>query len=159
KRGNQASGTPRVRPSVSSTHMVCSSNRTTVAEILMPRSQDPISIFRDSPYDMPKLSRIEAVAVGNRDVRLSPNLAISPATFDVNVWQFARVAFVREKEVSQAALAENDGHLVVLDSLRPLVRPRGTRQRDHQLRAPRRAAARVALHAGAVAYQGEVAAF
>jgi hypothetical protein len=34
-RGNHASGTPSVRPSVNSTHIVCSSKRTLVAEMVM----------------------------------------------------------------------------------------------------------------------------
>jgi hypothetical protein len=34
-RGNHASGTPSVRPSASSTHIVCSSKRTLVAEVVM----------------------------------------------------------------------------------------------------------------------------
>ncbi len=34
-RGNHASGTPSVRPSVSSTHIVCSSKRTLVAEMVI----------------------------------------------------------------------------------------------------------------------------
>lgn len=34
-RGNHANGTPKVRPSVKSTHIVCSSKRTAVAEMVM----------------------------------------------------------------------------------------------------------------------------
>ncbi len=48
KRGNHANGTPKVRPSLSSTHIVCSSNRTAVAEMLMPSPQDQIPVFYDN---------------------------------------------------------------------------------------------------------------
>jgi hypothetical protein len=41
-RGNHASGTPSVRPSDSSTHIVCSSNRTLVADVVMPCLQKQV---------------------------------------------------------------------------------------------------------------------
>src|SRR5690606_9371174 len=40
RRGNHASGAPIVRPSARSTHKVSSSQRTALAEMLMPRSLD-----------------------------------------------------------------------------------------------------------------------
>src|SRR5271165_910155 len=48
RRGNQANGTPNVRPSLSSTHIACSSNRTAVAEMLMPCPQDQVAAFHDN---------------------------------------------------------------------------------------------------------------
>jgi hypothetical protein len=62
-RGNQASGTPSVRPSVNSTHIVCSSKRTLDAEVVMPCLQKEIAVFRDYPQYIRKLPRIEAVTV------------------------------------------------------------------------------------------------
>src|SRR4029077_10457251 len=54
RRGNHASGTPKVRPSVKSTHIVCSSKRTAVAEIVIPCLQDQRSSFRDNAQDTRK---------------------------------------------------------------------------------------------------------
>ena len=44
RRGNHASGIPSVLPSDSSTHIVCSSKRTLVAEMVMPSLQKKIAV-------------------------------------------------------------------------------------------------------------------
>jgi hypothetical protein len=41
-----------VRPSTSSLHIVCSSNRILVAEMVMPRSQDRTAVLRDDLQDI-----------------------------------------------------------------------------------------------------------
>ena len=65
RRGNHASGTPSVRPSVSSTHIVCSSKRTAVGEMLIPCLQDDVPIVGNDRQDTHKLSGIEAIALGD----------------------------------------------------------------------------------------------
>ncbi len=49
KRGNQANGTPSVRPSVNSTHMLSGSKLTdfTLAEVVMPCPHDAFFILHD----------------------------------------------------------------------------------------------------------------
>src|SRR5580698_10644572 len=54
RRGNHASGTPKVRPSVKSTHIVCSSKRTVVAEMVIPYLQDQSSSLGDNAQDTRK---------------------------------------------------------------------------------------------------------
>jgi hypothetical protein len=87
-------GTPRVRPSVRSTHMVGSSKRTLVAEMLMPRLQDQATVVVDSLQDSRQFAGVEAVAVRYGYVRFQPDLGIPAAAFDVNVrrlrWQIPR---------------------------------------------------------------------
>ncbi len=63
-RGNHASGTPSVRPSVNSTHMVSSSKWMLVAEMVMPGSQNEVAIVGDGPQDIRKFAWIEAITVG-----------------------------------------------------------------------------------------------
>jgi hypothetical protein len=65
-RGNQSSGTPRVLPSDNSTHIVCSSKRTLVAEMLMPSLQEKIAVVFDDAQDIRKFPWI-----GSRNCRLS----------------------------------------------------------------------------------------
>jgi hypothetical protein len=68
-RGNHASGTPSVRPSVNSTHMVYSSKRTLVAEMVMPGSQNEVANVSDGPQDIRKrMGRNNAVYCAERYV-------------------------------------------------------------------------------------------
>jgi len=61
KRGNQASGTPRVRPSESSTHMLSWSKRTALAltEELIPYPADWEDV--QTQYALPKATRRSAL--------------------------------------------------------------------------------------------------
>src|SRR5262249_1630353 len=126
-----------------STHMVWSSNRTAVAEMVMPRSQDTFSIVRYGPQNSRKLSRIEAVALRESYVGFQPDLSVAAAALDMDMYWLTWQTFVREEIVSQAAFAENNGHIA---ASRP----------TFASRTPRRAAARVALEAGAVAHEREI---
>src|SRR5580704_11968429 len=51
-----------VRPSLRSTHRVCSSKRTAVGEVVIPSSQEGITVLRYDAENTRKLSSIEAVA-------------------------------------------------------------------------------------------------
>ena len=53
-----------VLPSDSSTHIVCSSKRTLVAEMDMPSLQKKIAVVFHHAQDIRKLPRIEAITVG-----------------------------------------------------------------------------------------------
>src|SRR5690242_5967049 len=77
RRGNQASGTPRVRPSESSTHILSSSNLTVVAltEEVVPSLFDALTVRLDQFQQLAQRPCVEAVVVGNRYFRAKPNLA------------------------------------------------------------------------------------
>jgi hypothetical protein len=68
--------------------------------MVMPCSQNEVSIFRNHAHNTRKFSRIEAIALGNRDLGLQPNLGVTTTAFDVDVWSFARLALVGEEKVS-----------------------------------------------------------
>src|SRR3984957_7986773 len=51
-----------VRPPLRSTHRVCSSKRTAFGEVVIPSSQEGITVLRYDAENMAKLSSIEAVA-------------------------------------------------------------------------------------------------
>jgi len=82
--------------------------------MLMPCSQDNVPILYDDTQNIRKLSRIEAIAIGNGHLRFQPNLGIAAPALHVHVWRLARRAFIREKEVSQTTVAEDNRHLAVL---------------------------------------------
>src|SRR5580704_1638996 len=90
RRGNHASGTPKVRPSVKSTHIVCSSKRTAVAEMVIPCLQDQGSSFRDNAQDTRKFCRIKAIALRKRDFRLEPYFSIFATALHVDMPRLAR---------------------------------------------------------------------
>jgi hypothetical protein len=71
-RGNHAIGTPIVRPSCSSTHIVTSSNRTAFAEVLMPCPHDFVSPPFDDPYQFSLLTSGESEALRDPDVGAHP---------------------------------------------------------------------------------------
>jgi hypothetical protein len=79
--GNQASGTPKTRPSESETHMVASSNLTSVAEMFMPRPFDLGTVLVHNAHDIREFPAVEHVAIGERNLRFQPDLRIitSPA--------------------------------------------------------------------------------
>src|SRR5580692_7760538 len=107
-RGNHANGTPKVRPSVKSTHIVCSSKRTAVAEMVIPCLQDQSSSFRDNAQDTRKFCRIKAIALSDGDVWLQPDFGVPAASFGVDVMRLAPL--VREEEIAQTPVAKNDRH-------------------------------------------------
>jgi hypothetical protein len=84
-RGNHASGTPSVRPSVSSTHIVYSSKWTLVAEMVMPCSQNEIAVLRNNPQDIRKFARIKAITICHRYLWLKPDFCIPTTAFDMNM--------------------------------------------------------------------------
>jgi len=51
----------------------------------MPCPHDEVPIFRDRTQDIRKVARIEAITVGDRYLRLKPDLCIPTAAFDVNM--------------------------------------------------------------------------
>src|SRR6185437_11376229 len=110
RRGNHARGTPNVRPSDSSTHIVCSSKRTAVAEIVIPGLQDGATSLGNDMQDTRKFDGIEAITLGDGYLWLKPHLGVSAAAFDVNVPWLARKPFVGEKEIAQASIAEDNRH-------------------------------------------------
>src|SRR5579884_3532150 len=70
RRGYHAKGTPNVRPSERSTHIVCSSKRTAVAEMVIPGLQDEASPLRDNTQDMRKFDGIEAITLREGNIGL-----------------------------------------------------------------------------------------
>ena len=89
RRENQARGTPSVRPSLKSTHIVWSSNRTAVAEMLIPGSQDQVPTLGNDAQNTRKFDRVEAVTFGNRNRWLKPNFGVPAAAFHVNMPRLA----------------------------------------------------------------------
>src|SRR5579884_1564952 len=110
RRGNQASGTPNVRPSVRSTHIVCSSKRTSVAEMLMPCSQDQVASVVHNAQNTREFGRIEAIAVCDGYLGLQPDFGVLARAFHVYVQRFTRKAFIGVEEEPQPAISKDERH-------------------------------------------------
>src|SRR3954468_10172255 len=100
RRGNHASGTPSVRPSDSSTHIVSVSKRTVVAEMVMPGFQEKIAVVFDHAKDIRKFPGIEAETVGNGDVSFKPHFRVAATTPDVDMRRLRRLPLVGKEIVA-----------------------------------------------------------
>jgi hypothetical protein len=79
-RGNQASGTPRVRPSDNSTQKLSSSNRTLLAltKELIPGPQDKVSAMGDKFKQFAQRFGVEAVIVRDNHLGKQPKSGVNP---------------------------------------------------------------------------------
>src|SRR5579875_437750 len=111
-RGNHASGTPSVRPSASSTHMLSWSNRIdfALAEVVMPRPLDPCLIVTHQIEKFAKLFGIVTIVICDCDGRLDPNLCFAFTFLNVYVHRFARRPFIRIKKQLEPAMPEDHWH-------------------------------------------------
>jgi hypothetical protein len=78
--------------------------------MVIPCPYDPHSSFKDNAHDTRKITGIEAVAFGDGDVGLEPDFGVFAAAFDMNMARLARLAFIREKVITETAVAEHDRH-------------------------------------------------
>jgi hypothetical protein len=65
--------------------------------MVIPGSHHQVAVFSDGLQDIRKFARINAVAVGNRDVGSEPNLGIATAALDVNVDRLRRLSSFEKK--------------------------------------------------------------
>lgn len=110
RRGNQAIGAPIVRPSTRSTHKVSSSQRTALAEMLMPRPFDFFAPAFNNSHQVRQFAARKPGAIGDGDFRAQPKLRFIVAFFDVGVNRLAGASFVREEKEPRTALSKNDWH-------------------------------------------------
>jgi hypothetical protein len=103
--GNHARGTPIVRPSDNSTHMLLSSKRTDLAEIFIPGPFDQFRIVGHDIQELFKRSGIETIALGQRNIRKYPKLGFAACTHDMDMRRFAWAALVRKEEETKSFLA------------------------------------------------------
>lgn len=110
--GNHASGTPSVRPSLNSTHILSSSKRTRVAltEVLIPRPHDQLPILFHDLNQFAKCSSVIAIIVGHRNIRKQPELGLSFVFLNMNMSRFAWRSFIRIEEEFEAAIAKDNRH-------------------------------------------------
>ena len=87
--GNHARGTPTVRPSVNSTHMVTSSNRTELAEMFMPRLHDLLSPCGYDSDQFRLLTPSIAGTVRYPDVRIQPRFRFRVTAAGMDIDGFA----------------------------------------------------------------------
>src|SRR6266568_9270487 len=112
--GNHANGTPIVRPSLRSTHMLSASKRTRVAltEELIPCPFDPLPVGLDDPDQLTKSSGIVAIIVGYLNRRSQPEFCLQLILFNMDVDWFTRRSFIGIEEKPEAALPKNDWHIL-----------------------------------------------
>jgi len=60
----------------------------------MPGSQNEVAIVSDGPQDIRKFAWIEAITVGERYLRLNPDLSVAAGALDVNMDWLGRLALV-----------------------------------------------------------------
>src|ERR1700677_455990 len=96
KRGNHASGTPIVRPSVRSTHMQSESNLTRFAltEELIPCPLDPLTICQHNLQQLTESSSVVTIIVGQPNLRLQPEFRLRVTLLNVDVDLLTRRALV-----------------------------------------------------------------
>src|SRR5262249_37056632 len=87
RRGNHASGTPKVRPSERSTHMLSSSNRTLTAltKEFIPRFFDALTVRLDQHQQLAQGSRAEPLVVGKMYLGLEPKFRLAVSLLDMDV--------------------------------------------------------------------------
>src|SRR5579863_110707 len=76
--GNHAKGTPIVRPSLSSTHILSASKRTRVAltKEFIPHPPNPFSVPLNDLRKLPKCTGIKAIIVGHLNDRIHPEFRL-----------------------------------------------------------------------------------
>ena len=112
--GNQASGTPIVRPSLSSTHMLSASKRTRVAltEELIPCLLDRFPVCLNNPQYLAKSAGIVAIIVGHSSHWLHPEFRLIRIFLNMDVHRLPRRSFIRIEEESESIFDEYRWHWV-----------------------------------------------
>ena len=100
RRGNHASGTPIVRPSLNSTHIQSASNRTCFAltEELIPRPLNTRPVCLNHPYQPAQRPRIVAIILCHPNFRPEPEFGLRTAPLNMNMNRLAWRSLVRVKE-------------------------------------------------------------
>src|ERR1035438_5976600 len=111
-RGNQASGTARILPSLRSTHMLSGSKCTRVAltEEFIPSPFDTFLIVFDDLQQFPQLSSVVAIIVGYSEFRFQPEFCFQIVFFNVYVNRFARRSFIGIEEKLETTMMKDDRH-------------------------------------------------
>jgi hypothetical protein len=78
--------------------------------MVIPGLHDKVSSLGDDMQDTRKFDRIEAITLGDSDLWLKPHLGVSAAAFNMNMPWLARKPLVREKEIAQASITEDNRH-------------------------------------------------
>lgn len=108
-RGNQASGTPNVRPSDSSTHKVSRSQWALLAltEIRIPSPLDLFTPPLDDAKQLVQCPGVKAIVGGNVRVGSQPELRFNGTLFHMHMRLLARAAFVGIEEKPKAPIAKD----------------------------------------------------
>jgi hypothetical protein len=65
--------------------------------MLIPGSHDQVAVFCDRLQDIRKFTGIEAVTIGELDLRFEPDLGITAAALDMNVDRLGRLPSFEKK--------------------------------------------------------------
>lgn len=110
RRGNHASGTPRVRPSDKTTHMLSSLKLTCWGEMVMVGSCNLHSPRFDHASQAAQGAGIQTCTFGQSDIGCHPKLCLALCPHDVNLDWFSWITLVRVDEKANAIMAENGWH-------------------------------------------------
>ena len=99
------------RPSESSAHMLSSSKRTDIGEVLMPCPFDEYCVVFHHARQLVQSACVESFAVCHPHVRVQPELGFPTFAANVNMDRLARAAFVRVEEKSEPLVAQDDWHV------------------------------------------------
>ncbi len=114
RRGNQANGTPRTRPSIRVTHIESSSKRTALAlgKQFIPLSLDQVNIRLDHRDQGALGPGVEALIISDPDLRCEPKLRFHPVPADMDMDWFPWIALVGIEKELEALMAEDHRHEV-----------------------------------------------
>ena len=110
RRGNQTSGTPMVRPSLSATQRLSSSKLTFSAEMIMPSPFDVAATVRHDPRNSPQGSGVQATTLRQSHLWVKPEFRAVRSLDDMHMRRLPWVAFVGVEEVPKPVVAEDGWH-------------------------------------------------
>src|SRR5574337_630243 len=120
-RGNHARGTSMIRPSSKWTHMLSSSNRTALAEVVMPSPFDQLSVGLCHLHRLAQRPGVKAVAGGDSNLWFEPEFGLIAAGPHVHVHRLARAALVGLEEEAEALVAKRHRHRGIVGRARATV--------------------------------------
>ena len=127
-RGNHARGTPMMRPSLRSTHMLSASKWTRVgrmftcvasAEEFIPCPLDPVFVRFDDLQQLAESAGIVAIIVGQPDFRFQPEFCFDVIFIDVDMNRLTRRSFIGIEEKCEPAITEDHWHNFTLPQFLP----------------------------------------
>src|SRR5699024_1034702 len=110
RRGYHASGTPTVRPSLSSTQKLSSLKVTSLGEVVIPSLLELVAVVGIHRGDFAECLCVETIVTRQLGACRKPELRFSTSLENVDMGRLQRAAFVGIKEELEPIQAQDDRH-------------------------------------------------